>query len=72
MRRLLKYAFVLALAVGVGCYVVLGPFSLEDLVPLTADRNAALIPVEPTSTTSIDEELDYTVRSEERRVGKEC
>jgi hypothetical protein len=61
MRRLLIYAFVLALAVGVGSYVVLGPFSLEDLVPLTADRNAAVIPVEPTSTASIDEELDYTV-----------
>jgi hypothetical protein len=61
MRRLLIYAFVLALAVGVGSYVVLGPFSLEDLVPLTADRNVAVIPVEPTSTASIDEELDYTV-----------
>ena len=61
MRRLLIYAFVLAFAVGVGSYVVLGPFSLEDLVPLTADRNAAVIPVEPTSAASIDEELDYTV-----------
>ena len=61
MRRLLIYAFVFALAVGVGSYVVLGPFSLEDFVPLTADRNAAVIPVEPTSTASIDEELDYTV-----------
>src|ERR1700722_17235587 len=61
MRRLLIYAFVLALAVGVGSYVVLGPFSLEDLVPLTADRTTAVIPVEPTSTASIDEELDYTV-----------
>ena len=64
MRRLLKYAFVLALAVGVGCYVVLGPFSLEDLVPMPADRNAAVIPVEPTppaSPASIDEELDYMV-----------
>jgi hypothetical protein len=64
MGRLLKYAFVLALAVGVGCYVVLGPFSLEDLVPLPADRNAAVIPVEPTSPAapaSIDEELDYMV-----------
>jgi hypothetical protein len=61
MGRLLKYAFVLALAAGLGFYVVLGPFSLEDLVPLTADRNAAVIPVEPTSTASLDEELDYTV-----------
>jgi hypothetical protein len=61
MRGLLIYAFVLAFAVGVGSYVVLGPFSLEDLVPLTADRNAAVIPVEPTSAASIDEELDYTV-----------
>jgi hypothetical protein len=64
MRRLLKYAFVLALAVGVGCYVVFGPFSLEDLVPQPADRNAAVIPVErtsPASPASIDEELDYMV-----------
>ena len=61
MRRLLIYTFVLGLAVGVGFYIVLGPFSLEDLIPLTADRNAAVIPVEPTSTASIDEELDYTV-----------
>ena len=64
MGRLLKYAFVLALAVGVGCYVVLGPFSLEDLVPLPADRDAAVIPIEPTSPAapaSIDEELDYIV-----------
>jgi hypothetical protein len=59
MRRLLKYTFVLALAVGVGSYMVLGPFSLEDLVPLTADRNAAVIPVEPTPPASVDEELDY-------------
>jgi hypothetical protein len=64
MRRLLKYAFILALAVGVGCYVVLGPLSPEDLVPIAADRNAAVIPVEPTppaSPASIDEQLDYMV-----------
>jgi hypothetical protein len=64
MGRLLRYAFVLALAGGVGCYVVLGPFSLEDLDPSTADRNAAAVPNGPTSPTSpasIDEELDYTV-----------
>ena len=64
MGRLLKYAFVLALAVGVGCYVVLGPFSLDDLVPLPADRNAAVIPIEhtsPAAPASIDEELDYIV-----------
>jgi hypothetical protein len=62
MRRLLKYAFILALAVGVGCYVVLGPLSPEDLVPIAADRNAEVIPVEPTppaSPASIDEQLDY-------------
>ena len=62
MRRLLKYTFVLALAVGGGCYVVFGPFSLEDVVPMPAERNAAVIPVEPTSPASpasIDEELDY-------------
>ena len=64
MPRLLKYAFVLALAVGVGSYVVFEPFSLEDLVPSLADRDPAVIPVEPTppaSPASIDEELDYTV-----------
>jgi hypothetical protein len=63
MGRLLRYAFVLALVVGVGCYVF-GPLSLEDLVPLPADRNAAVIPVEPNSPAapaSIEEELDYTV-----------
>jgi hypothetical protein len=52
------------LAVGVGCYVILGLFSLEDLVPLPADRNAEVIPIEPTSPAapaSIDEELDYIV-----------
>ena len=62
MRRLLKYAFVLALAVGVGCYVVLGPPSLEDLVPMPADRNTEVIPVgrtPPASPASIDEEVDY-------------
>jgi hypothetical protein len=62
MRRLLKYTFVLALAVGVGCYVVLGPPSLEDLVPMPADRNTEVIPVgrtPPASPASIDEEVDY-------------
>ena len=62
MRRLLIYAFVLALAVGVGSYVVLGPFSLEDLVSMPADQNAEVIPVEPTppaSPASVDEELEY-------------
>jgi hypothetical protein len=64
MGRLLKYAFALALAVGVGCYVVLGPLGLEDLVPMPADRNAAVIPVgrtPPASPASIDEEVDYMV-----------
>jgi hypothetical protein len=63
MGRLLKYVFVLALAVGVGCYVF-GPLSLEDLLPMLADRDPAVVPVEPTppaSPASIDEELDYTV-----------
>ena len=62
MRRLLKYAFVLALAIGVGCYVVLGPLSLEDFISMPADQNAEVIPVEPTppaSSASVDEELDY-------------
>jgi hypothetical protein len=64
MGRLLKYAFFLAFVVAVGWYVVLGQLSLEDLVPMPADRNATVIPVEPTSPAapaSIDEELDYTV-----------
>jgi hypothetical protein len=64
MGRLLKYAFFLALVVGVGCYLVLGPPSLEDIVAPPANPNAAVIPDEPTSPASagsIDEELDYTV-----------
>ena len=40
-----------------------GPSSLEDLVPLTADRTTAVIPVEPTSTASMDEELDSASRT---------
>jgi hypothetical protein len=62
--RLLKYALILALAVGVGWYFVLGPFSLDDIVALPADPNAAAIPDEPNSPASpasIDEQLDYMV-----------
>jgi hypothetical protein len=44
--------------------VVLGPLSLEDLVPMPADRNTEVIPVgrtPPASPASIDEEVDYMV-----------
>ena len=46
MRRLLKYGFVLALAVAVGCYVVLGPPAppsiYEELDHMLAERRASL------------------------------
>jgi hypothetical protein len=64
MGRLLKYAFILALAVGVGYYFVLGPFSLDDIIAPPADPSAAVIPGEstsPASPASIDEQLDYMV-----------
>jgi hypothetical protein len=62
MSRLLKYAVVLALAVAIGCYIVLGPLSLEAIIP--NEQKAAVAPVEPkppAPSASIDEELDYMV-----------
>ena len=62
MRGLLKYAFVLALGVAIGAYV-LGPLNLEDRVPDNSAENAAISQSEPSSpvTPSADEELDYNV-----------
>jgi hypothetical protein len=62
--RLLKYAIVLALAVAIGAYIVLGPLSLDDILPSRAEQKAAAFPIEPTppaSPASVDEELDYMV-----------
>jgi hypothetical protein len=64
VSRLLKYAIVLALAVAIGAFFVLGPLSLEDIVPSHPEQRAAVAPVEATplaSPASIDEELDYIV-----------
>jgi hypothetical protein len=64
MSRLLKYAIVLAPAVAIGAYIVLGPVSLEDIVPSHPEVKAAathLQPTPPASPASIDEELDYMV-----------
>ena len=62
--RLLKYAIVLAPAVAIGAFIVLGPVSLEDIVPSHPEVKAAaahLQPTPPASPASIDEELDYMV-----------
>jgi hypothetical protein len=65
MSRLLKYAAVLALAVAIGAYIVLGPLSLDDIFPTThAERKAVVALLEPAplaTPASIDEELDYMV-----------
>lgn len=64
MRRLLKYAIVLALALAIGAYFVLGPLDLEDIIPSHPEQGAAVAPVEatpPASPASMDEELDYMV-----------
>jgi hypothetical protein len=62
MRRLLKYAIVLALAVAIGAYIVLGPLSLDDFFPSHPEREAlADLEPPPASSASIDEELDYMV-----------
>ena len=69
MRRLLKYAFVLALAVAIaiGVYVVFGPLSVEDIAPTSPRREAGTDvfepppPGQPATPASIDEELDYMV-----------
>ena len=65
MSSLLKYATViLAFAVAIGAYNVLGPLSLEDIIPSHPQQRAAVAPVEatpPASPASMDEELDYMV-----------
>ena len=63
MRGLLKYAFVLALGLAIGVYV-LGPPNLEDRVPDNSAENAATAQFEtspPVTPPSVDEELDYNV-----------
>ncbi len=62
MRGLLKYAFVLALGVAIGAYV-LGPLNFENRVPDNSGENAPTGRSEPSSpvTPSVDEALDYTV-----------
>jgi hypothetical protein len=65
MSSLLKYATViLAFAVAIGTYNVLGPLSLEDIIPSHPQQRAAVAPVEatpPASPASMDEEPDYMV-----------
>jgi hypothetical protein len=69
MRRLLKYASVLAFAVAIaiGVYIVFGSLSGEDIAPNSPQREAETAPFEPPPPTdaatpaSIDEELDYMV-----------
>jgi hypothetical protein len=67
MSRLLKYSIVLALAVVIGSYVVLGPLSLEDIFPGQPEREAPAADPPPSSRSplasaaTIDEELDYIV-----------
>ena len=45
MRRLLKYAFVLAIAVAIGGYIILGPPEDDDIAP--TQRETALGHIEP-------------------------
>jgi hypothetical protein len=63
MRRLLKYAIIVGLAVAIGGYIVLGPLSYENSVPHPAEREAGagVEPASPVTSASIDEELDYMV-----------
>jgi hypothetical protein len=67
MSRLLKYSIVLALAVVIGSYIVLGSLSLEDIFPGQPEREAvAADPLPsprtpPASPATIDEEVDYIV-----------
>jgi hypothetical protein len=48
----LKYAIVLALAVAIGAYIVLGPVSLEDFVPSHPEEKAAAAHLQPTPPAS--------------------
>jgi hypothetical protein len=63
MRRLLKYAVVLALAVAIGAGILLGPLSLDDIFPSHPEGKApaAVEPTPPAPSASIDEELDLMV-----------
>ena len=60
MGRLLKYAFVLALGIAIGAYIV-----LDDIVPDTAERDAITAHSEaapPATPASIEEEeLEYAI-----------
>ena len=74
MRSLLKYAFVLALAIAIG-YIVLGPPSPDDDIVPGAQRGATAADVEPAASAppgSIDEEVAKQLALEttkaERRV----
>jgi hypothetical protein len=64
MRGLLKYAFVLALGIAIGAYIVLEPLN-EDNAPDAAGRDAAAANSEaalPSTPASIEEEeLEYSV-----------
>ena len=74
MRRLLKYAIILALAVAIGAYIVLGPLSLEDSAPIPAEREAAVAHVEPAPPTtpaspaSVDEQVAKRLALETAKV----
>jgi hypothetical protein len=65
MKALLKYAFFLALALAIGFYIY-GPLNLEDIAAVHVKPEAAVAPVAPGASPSIDEELDYMVA---RRLG---
>ena len=63
MGRLLKYAVVLAVAVAIGAYIVLGPASVDNLFS-DGEQEAATSQPEPTPpapSASNDEEQDYIV-----------
>jgi ABC-type branched-subunit amino acid transport system substrate-binding protein len=74
MRRLLKYAIVLAIAVAIGGYIILGPLSPEDNDIAPIQREATLAPIEPAplaahaSPASIDEEVVKRVALETAKV----
>jgi hypothetical protein len=63
MRRLLKYAVALALAVAIAAYIVLGPASVDNL--FSDDEQIAATsqpePTPPAPSASNDEEQDYIV-----------
>jgi hypothetical protein len=67
MSRLLKYSIVLAFAIVIGSYIVLGSLTLEDIFPGQPEREALAadplpLPRTPAaSPATIDEELDYIV-----------